>query len=144
MDNTLSRAPLIIQGNFKPTQLERWLKRGERLVTLGLLLLTLICLGFYSAIIWRETQLINLSEEARQTTEANTQLEANLHEIQSFQALGKRLEQVPGLSEAKNRLLIELSTTNANHMLLASPDEHWETWLPVSKKQHLPKQLTGL
>lgn len=133
----------IIQANFKPSRLERWLKRSERVFILVLILLGLVCLGVYNAIILREAHLVKLSQEALDTTEMNTQLETSLHELQSFEALSERLAKEPNLNEAEDRLMIELSPEQHQHLQSATPDSNWQRWSLKPKPAALPAWVVG-
>jgi hypothetical protein len=137
------RSSVLIKGNFRPSPLERWLKRCERWLTAALVVSAVLCVAFYSVIVFRETQLITLGQEARKTTEQNTRMEAGLHQMASFSALTQRLQHVSDLTPAKERLMVKLSPRQEALLKNGQADTHWQHFLRAETTTPLPKQLSG-
>jgi hypothetical protein len=137
------KSSVLIKGNFKPNPLERWLKRLERFITTTLAVSAVVCVGLYSIIVFRETQLIQLGQEARKTTEQNTRVEAGLHQMASFSALTHRLQQVNDLIPAKERLMVKLSPRQEAMLKNRNADTQWKHFLRPETASPLPKELSG-
>lgn len=100
--------PLLIEGDFKPADPSKPIRRLVKLTVLLSGLLLLVALGFYGINVHFASQLNELGKKTREMNETNKELQVKLNRIRAFKNIETSAAKVSHLKPAQD--MIEVSS----------------------------------